>query len=272
MVQRFLEGQAVNISITDGENGREYATRVLHVSGRELTLRRPPKLNGLSEKGVQVTVRPAGDDALSTQCEFQGLSGPGQIRVRCLDWPQIGEQRRDMLRQADELPIRFRVISGQKHDRTKTRFESGTSSPSASRGVDSARPAEVGGESESPILDCLQQINQKLDRIIELMPRRAHKGGLDRSGVIRDISGSGLRFQTDRPVDDGSVLEFQLNLPGRLTHTVLAVAEVKRVKVYASVEGERYWEVAVHFTSIEEFDRDRIVAHVLHKQRASIKG
>ncbi|MFQ5691463.1 MAG: PilZ domain-containing protein [Nitrospinota bacterium] len=272
MEQRFQEGQAVSLRIETGRSVREYNTRILQIAAPYLTLKRPAKLDGPNGKKSRVSIHSAGRGGLSTQAEIQAESAPGVVKVRCLDSPQEYLQRREMVREADELPIRFRVISAGEYKRRKAHFEFGSYAGPGS-GVGNKRMAtpEPSG-ADSLVLECLREISRKLDRLIELMGEEEQEIALNYSGIVEDISGSGLRFSTHHPVPEDSFLEFRVGLIGRVANPVPGLAEVKRANEYVSLAGERHWEVAIHFTGISESDRDQIVAHILQKQRATIKN
>lgn len=270
MAGRFQEGQTVGLRISDGEGAREYTTKVLRVSGPYLTLRRPAKWSHLNGGESRIGVRPE-SGGLFTEAEIQEESAQGLMRVRCVNPPQNVSQRREMVRQADELPIWFRVISPSEHNRRKVHFECDAFSPPVSGGGAGKRAAQEGGGPDSLALECLRDIGHKLDQLIELMIQSRQEISLERSGTVRDISGSGLRFQTDQSVDAGAFLEFRIHLVGRGVGPIPGLAEVKRVEEYVSLEGERYWEVAIHFTAISEPNRDQIVARIFQKERELLK-
>jgi hypothetical protein len=127
-------------------------------------------------------------------------------------------------------------------------------------------------ESESLMLGCLQEMNHKFDRLVELMTRRVENETSMSTGVICDIRGSGLRFRMDRPPGKDSYLEIWIDFPRQREGPVGALGEIKRVQKDASPDGTPCWILAVHFTAVAESDRDRVVAYVLRRQRAELKS
>jgi hypothetical protein len=219
---------------------------------------------------MEVTVRSTGEDAFSARGEIQDSDG-GQTRVRCFDSSPTDEQRREMVREVDELPIRFRILSSQEHELRKSHFVLEGASSTSSRRLNSKRASDYPEETESLVLECLQEINRKLDRLIEVMTLSVGEVPPDYPGMVRDISGSGLRMETDQPLDDGIFLELKIGLPGREGGFFSSLAEVIRVTEFLSPNGKKSWEAAVRFTAIAESDQDRIVAYVLARQRAGLK-
>ncbi|HJM43144.1 MAG: PilZ domain-containing protein [Nitrospinota bacterium] len=272
MERRFIEGQTVDLSIPNGEGASAHTTSVLNVSGEEIVLRRPPTLNGGDQGGVVVEFRPEGDQEPPERGEIEFDSNPRILKLRRLEQSEDGVQRREMLRKADEFPIRFRFISFSEHSSRKIHLELTAGGSSASRAGQSTRSAEEMSESESLMLGCLQEMNHKFDRLVELMTRRVEDETLMGAGVICDISGSGLRFRTDRPPGKDSYVEIQFDFPGQRQGPVAALGEIMRAQKDAGPDGTPCWILAVHFTAVTESDRDRIVAHVLIRQRAEIKN
>ena len=269
MESGFLKGQSVILCIENGRDAQEYPTSILRVSGQELILKQPEDLeNGL---GMQVTVRSRGKGAFSAEGEIQE-SVHGKIKVRCFDLSPTEEQRRELVRQTDELPIRFRVISSHEHELRQSHFALEATSFTPSRRLSSKSSSESPEDTEWLVLECLREIKLKLDRLIEVMTLRVGEAQPDYSGVVKDISGSGLRFESDQPLDEGAFLEFKIALPGRDGGFFSSLAEVKRVTEALSSDGKKCWIVAVHFTAISESDQDRVVAYVLARERTSLKN
>ena len=271
MESRFIEGQTVDLSIPDGETTSAHTTSILSVSGEKILLRRPPELNGHDESEVVVDIRPAGDEGPPARGEIEPVSNPRILKVRCLEPFEHDAQRREMLRQEDELPLRFRFISSMEHSKRKLHYALDTVTSSASGVGQSTRSADDLSESESLIIECLQEMNRKFDRLVDLMTVSVEEEMLTGAGTVCDISGSGMRVRTDQPPGEGSHLEFRIEFPSPMQGPVAALGGVKRVQKHASPDGPPHWTLAVHFTAISESDRDRIVAHVLSRQRAEIK-
>ena len=272
MDRRFIEGQTVDLSILGSEGASAHTTSVLDVSEEEIILRRPPTLNGADQGGVVVEFRPEGDQAPPERGEIESVSDPRILKLRRLELSESGAQRRELLRQADEFPIEFRFISFSEHSSRKIHFELNAPASSASRVGPSTRSSEEMSESESLMLGCLQEMNHKFDRLVELMTRRVENETLMGTGMICDISGSGLRFRMDRPPGKDSYLEIWIDFPGQREGPVGTLGEIKRVQKDASPDGTPCWILAVHFTAVAESDRDRIVAYVLRRQRAELKS
>ncbi|AHF07771.1 flagellar brake protein [Desulfitobacterium metallireducens] len=80
-------------------------------------------------------------------------------------------------------------------------------------------------------------------------------------GTMLDLSGGGMRFQTNEPVEKGAILIATLDLP---TGPIQISARVCRME--KEVESKKY-SISVDFYQIPERDRDRIIRCVFDLQR-----
>jgi c-di-GMP-binding flagellar brake protein YcgR len=93
--------------------------------------------------------------------------------------------------------------------------------------------------------------------------RSVNRQGLSdtKKGVMLDLSGGGMRFQTDEPVEKGAILIATLALLSGPIQTSARVCRVER-----DSETSKY-SVSVDFYQIPERDRDRIIRCVFELQR-----
>jgi c-di-GMP-binding flagellar brake protein YcgR len=92
------------------------------------------------------------------------------------------------------------------------------------------------------------------------------KEGLSESkkGTMQDISGGGVRFLTEEPVENRSLLYAQLELPNGDLQTPVRVCRSDKVE---DSKPQRYC-ISVEFHEIPERDRDRVIRIVFDIQRA----
>lgn len=87
------------------------------------------------------------------------------------------------------------------------------------------------------------------------------------SGVqtkVIDISGGGLRFESDRPLDKDLVLDLVVELGGG--ERISAIGQVVR-SLPIEKSGFNKYSIGIQFTIIEERDRDKIIKFIFQKQR-----
>lgn len=78
-----------------------------------------------------------------------------------------------------------------------------------------------------------------------------------------DISGGGLLFQTNHPIDANENLEVEFSLDN------LTISTTGKVVRCSSVDNS--YRIALKFTDISELERDKIVGFIFQKQREFIK-
>lgn len=84
-------------------------------------------------------------------------------------------------------------------------------------------------------------------------------------GNMLDLSGGGMRFQTNERVENRALLYANLQLPNGEIQTPVRVCRVEKIE-----ETNRF-SVSVEFYEISERDRDRIIRCVFDLQRAMRK-
>jgi len=82
-----------------------------------------------------------------------------------------------------------------------------------------------------------------------------------KEGIMLDLSGGGMRFQTKEKLDKGSILYAYLELPFGTLGTPGRVCRSE------PIENTKYFSVSVDFYQITEKDRDRIIKCVFDIQR-----
>lgn len=89
----------------------------------------------------------------------------------------------------------------------------------------------------------------------------------DITGDTIDLSGSGLMCSIDKPLAEEQQVKIELTLPGKKTHTAIAYGSVVRCR---QVDEKKY-HVALRFDTIDEENRDKIIAHCFELQRQYLK-
>ncbi len=110
-------------------------------------------------------------------------------------------------------------------------------------------------------------------RVTATLPLRYCLTGEEKSKIINlgttvDISGGGICFITNDPIEAEQVLDMQINLPDR--EPVICQAKVLRL-YQPNGKNSATTKVFSVYIDITEAQRDRIVSFVLEKQRELIK-
>jgi c-di-GMP-binding flagellar brake protein YcgR len=88
------------------------------------------------------------------------------------------------------------------------------------------------------------------------------------NGVTVDISGGGALLLTECPIEEGQILEMEIDLPDR--EPVFSRARVIRLLERKTREGQAN-KAALEFNDISEGKRDKIINFIFDKQREWIK-
>jgi hypothetical protein len=96
---------------------------------------------------------------------------------------------------------------------------------------------------DDPVRAALDRIERKVDRLLRI-----------------NLSGSGVRFSSDDPMEEGQYLDLAMVLPGESPVSIHAVGEVVRQRLLARPSGAVY-EIAVSFADIAPEDREAIIRY-----------
>ncbi len=126
---------------------------------------------------------------------------------------------------------------------------------------------EAPDETISPRLwKLLTDINTKLSLILEKLQ-------FDDEGFVKaevrhvNVSASGIKFRLNEKVEVGDTVEIKMLLPTCPPTGIITYGNVVRAKDI----GNGQYEVALHFTDIEDEVRDEIIQYTLKRQREIIR-
>jgi hypothetical protein len=85
-----------------------------------------------------------------------------------------------------------------------------------------------------------------------------------------DISGAGLSFVQETPIDEGALLFVRLMLPIFPYPAIRTLCEAVR-KREVSTEGAKGWKTALKFQVINDLDRDLLISYIFDKEREQIR-
>jgi hypothetical protein len=172
-----------------------------------------------------------------------------------------GDDRRDFFRVSETLRIESRSISSTE---ASVLGNSLTADQTFSDGLSLLHRTRVSDD----VYEYLQALDRKLDLIIDLLS--GSNSQFERKHVEVDVSGSGIRFESDVFFEEGAFLELRIGIMSSSGGDVRAIGEVVRSRV-ADVE-RKVWEIAARFVAISERDRDALVHHIFSCQRQQTHG
>jgi hypothetical protein len=115
----------------------------------------------------------------------------------------------------------------------------------------------------------LQNIDRKLNLIVDMLS--GNYSALENRLVRADISGSGIRYESDAPMDVDTFLDLRIGIWSSPGGDVRALGKVLRSQL-TDEKAESPWEIAVRFVAISERDRDALVCYVFSRERQQLQA
>lgn len=117
----------------------------------------------------------------------------------------------------------------------------------------------------------LKVLDTKLDMILELLEEK--KSGDDYKSLHTrvNISGAGIRFFSDGPLDVGDRVELRIALPTSPFSRLSSLCEVVRTEQTAAAADGAGWQIALRFIVINEYDRDFLINYIFAKERERMR-
>ncbi len=176
--------------------------------------------------------------------------------------------RREFVRTRVSYPAKVRVLEQEE----RALVEQGLG-VTLFRGGDNPEPLEEfetilppGTETEI-IYKCFKSLNSKLDFIIEQLTFPPQDQEEPFKEVI-ELSGSGFKFKSSSPIQEGAYLKVDLILPSALQFKIEMIAQCMRLD---KDEGANRYLIAARIIDIDERARDAIIENVFRKQRKVIR-
>jgi len=110
----------------------------------------------------------------------------------------------------------------------------------------------------------------RIDAIVYLKFWLVEKEGEGQPKVIHqkiNISGNGLRFTTENPLEAGQLIGLELSLPEMSNEVIQGVGRVVRV----AATGGNLQEAALELVELEESEQDKIIGFCLAEQRKQLR-
>jgi hypothetical protein len=121
------------------------------------------------------------------------------------------------------------------------------------------------GSNEEQLYKGLQYINRKLDFIIDQFVSVSTDSLPEKNDVI-EISASGLKFTSQKPLQINDYLKMDVIMPGTFHYLIEFLAQVVRIE-----EKGSGFSIAAKIVEIDESARDEIIQVIFQKQRKDIR-
>jgi hypothetical protein len=128
------------------------------------------------------------------------------------------------------------------------------------RAVEAAVQADTEPETthDDPVRAALERIERKVDRLLARIDSADQAPSLKPTAI--NLSGAGVRFPSDEPIEQGEYVDLVMVLPGDSPIRVRAFAEVVRQRLLARPSGAVY-EIAAAFLHLAPKDREAVIRY-----------
>jgi hypothetical protein len=177
-----------------------------------------------------------------------------------------GDERREYFRIKDRLLVEFREVNRDESLSLESNLTHGFSLHYPYRHVlsDVQNLPPFARE----LYSYLEVIERKLDTIINLLSKedKVFQGRY----LEVDISGAGIRFQSDTALNEGGYVELRIALPCLSDGRITALGKVVRAQKGRN-DTKDVWEVAVNFIGMRESEKDMLINYIFSKERERLR-
>ena len=184
----------------------------------------------------------------------------------------VSSERRSYVRAGFPFKITYRILRREEYETirsTANRFPSSNKKKLIVDGIH-ADKTDNGVSLDPGLVDFLLRMDDKLDRIMDILSKDMADEGLLNQGTGVNISGSGMNLIVDRLAESGQIIHSTFTL-SRFPLIVMDVfGEVIRVTP-VETEGNTAYQLGIKFLDLDPNDRENIIACVFQRQRETIR-
>ena len=183
------------------------------------------------------------------------------------------KENREHVRASISAVVRFSVMSPAEYNSTKASKE--RNSPGMPRTNDkpfsSLTEASFCKTCEPYLSGLLLRIDEKLDRILDIVSEGEDREEKTEKGKALDISGTGMTLLSEKEYQVGDILKTDFRVPGTPPVWLELYGEIVRVLPVSRGE-EKACEIALSFIDLRGEDREKIVYYAFQRQRETIRS
>ena len=184
---------------------------------------------------------------------------------------KLPEEKREFVRTDFSIHASARCINKREFDRKRSvkRLLSSARYPNQSQSE--ASDVDFSETALSDFTAFLIQINEKLDRILDIIEIGKPDPNMVDIKETLNISGSGVSLLLRQPIEVGQLLDLSLSLPNFPLGVLKIHGEVIRVLPEKS-EDEDLFEVGIQFLNLTDEEREKLVGFTFNQQRRNIRN
>jgi len=181
------------------------------------------------------------------------------------------KERRSDVRGDFPFQTKYKIMNAEEFEDLKRFDKEIFSSSNKAQSIDIIA-SEIGTEStaNAALISYILQIDEKLDRILELLPKDRSAVAPFRQGLGQNISGSGMQIVIEQPVESGQIINAKFFLSKLPLVFMDIFGKVIRV-AQEDEDGRVLYKVGIKFLDLNISDRERIIASVFQKQREDLR-
>lgn len=128
------------------------------------------------------------------------------------------------------------------------------------------------GNAAVPVRECLAALNDKINLLFEQQPERqaAMERLTSREALTCEIGATGIRFDLDRPIAEGSKVYLQVLLTSD-RHYLETAAVVRRTPEPINEGAEDTYGVAAEFVGFSEAESELLIKHLFQRESESLR-
>ncbi len=186
-----------------------------------------------------------------------------------------GEEKREFMRVESSLPMEFRIVhDGDRPDAEREVMAAATQTAELEIEADKFWHQEnLGDRLEGEfgqIGRFLTQLDAKLDYLIDLAEGKEPKRRPAHRVHSLDISGSGISFLYDQPIEEGTLLIVTIELSQFPHSEAKVLASVRRCLPHTSDAHPEY-EIGVHFELLRDDTQELIFRFISRAERKMLR-
>ena len=181
------------------------------------------------------------------------------------------DDRRSYVRGEFSFKVDYKIITIEEYE-ALNRFDREIFPPSSTKYCIDTTHSEVITEStaDAKLINFLVQIDEKLNRVLNLLSKDSKCEDFFNQGTGLNISGSGIEMLVDSPINFGQIIHLKFLL-SKFPYVFMSIfGEVIRV-VKSDKDGKDSYHIGIKFIDLSENEREKIITSVFQRQREAIR-
>jgi len=183
----------------------------------------------------------------------------------------VAKERRSDVRGDFIFQIKYKIMTAGEFEDVKKFDKEFFSSSDKAQSLD-VIASEISTEStaNAALINYILQIDEKLDRILEVLSKDGSAAVPFRPGLGHNISGSGMQIVIEEPVESGQIINAKFFLSKLPLVFMDIFGKVIRL-VQEDEDGRVLYKIGIKFLDLNISDRERIIASVFQRQREDLR-